>query len=73
MNTLAAEQLYSVCSNWITSDNTKDIVFLDLCCGTGTIGITMSSKVKRVVGVEIVPAAVQDAIKNAQLNSNALC
>ena len=41
---------------------------LDVCCGTGTIGLTMSRHVKRVVGLELVPAAVEDAKANAALN-----
>ncbi|KAJ3052904.1 tRNA methyltransferase 2 [Rhizophlyctis rosea] len=46
----------------------KNVVLLDLCCGTGTIGITMASKVKRVIGVEMVKAAIDDAKFNATLN-----
>lgn len=41
---------------------------LDAYCGTGTIGIIASSKVKSVVGVELNPDAVKDAITNAKLN-----
>ncbi|KAI9342760.1 S-adenosyl-L-methionine-dependent methyltransferase [Zopfochytrium polystomum] len=44
------------------------IVLLDLCCGTGTIGLTMAPSVKRVVGVDLVPAAIEDAQHNAALN-----
>ncbi|KAI8622797.1 S-adenosyl-L-methionine-dependent methyltransferase [Chytriomyces sp. MP71] len=45
----------------------KNVVLLDLCCGTGTIGLTMAPNVKRVVGVEMVAEAVQDAQYNARL------
>lgn len=41
---------------------------LDLYCGTGTIGLSMASKAARVIGVEIVPEAVEDAKKNAAEN-----
>lgn len=41
---------------------------LDLYCGTGTIGLTMAQKVKKLVGVEIVPQAIEDAKKNAEAN-----
>ena len=41
---------------------------LDAYCGTGTIGLSLSDKVKEVVGVEIVPSAVHDAITNAKIN-----
>lgn len=45
---------------------------LDLCCGTGTIGITMAKSVDRVVGIEMVPDAIVDAKANAELNSKYL-
>ncbi len=41
---------------------------LDLYCGTGTIGLTMARKVKKLIGVEIVPQAIEDAKKNAAAN-----
>ncbi|KAJ3410778.1 tRNA methyltransferase 2 [Chytridiales sp. JEL 0842] len=44
------------------------VVLLDLCCGTGTIGLTMASKVKKVIGVEMIPAAIEDAKFNAEAN-----
>lgn len=47
---------------------TGDEVLLDLYCGTGTIGLSMASKAKKVVGVEIIPQAVENAKENAKLN-----
>eukprot|EP00732_Lithocolla_globosa_P006690 Lithocolla_globosa_v1_NODE_7936_length_885_cov_4.549398.p1 type:complete len:193 gc:universal NODE_7936_length_885_cov_4.549398:277-855(+) len=44
------------------------VVLLDLCCGTGTIGITLANKVDAVVGVELVSQAVKDAEENAKIN-----
>ena len=41
---------------------------LDLYCGAGTIGLSMAHKVKRVIGVEIVPEAVENARENAKTN-----
>ncbi len=41
---------------------------LDLYCGIGTIGLSMAEKVKELVGVEIVPEAVENAKENARLN-----
>lgn len=41
---------------------------LDLCCGTGTIGLVLSQYVKRVVGIELVPEAVINARANGALN-----
>ncbi|WP_348663235.1 23S rRNA (uracil(1939)-C(5))-methyltransferase RlmD [Chlamydia vaughanii] len=41
---------------------------LDLYCGAGTIGIMLSSYVKRVIGVEIVPDAIESAKENILIN-----
>lgn len=46
----------------------KTDTVLDAYCGTGTIGLSLADKVKKVVGVEIEPEAIEDANKNAQLN-----
>jgi len=43
-------------------------VVWDLYCGIGTISLFMAQKAARVCGVEIVPQAVEDARKNAELN-----
>ncbi len=43
-------------------------VLLDLYCGTGTIGLTMAKKVKQLIGVEIIPQAIENAIENAENN-----
>jgi 23S rRNA (uracil1939-C5)-methyltransferase len=40
----------------------------DLYCGTGSIGIFCSQGVKKLVGVEAIPEAVEDARVNAELN-----
>ncbi len=41
---------------------------LDLFCGTGSIGIYLSTLAKEVIGVEVVPEAVRDARDNAKIN-----
>lgn len=41
---------------------------LDLYCGTGTIGLTLAGRCKRLLGAEIVPAAIADAEENARRN-----
>lgn len=41
---------------------------LDLYCGTGTLGLAVSPSCERVVGVELVPEAVESARKNAARN-----
>lgn len=41
---------------------------LDLYCGTGFFAVAMAPNAKRTVGVELVPDAIVDARKNAELN-----
>lgn len=41
---------------------------LDLYCGAGTIGLSMAKDAGRLIGVEIIPAAVENARENAKLN-----
>ncbi|MBP3633572.1 MAG: 23S rRNA (uracil(1939)-C(5))-methyltransferase RlmD [Oscillospiraceae bacterium] len=41
---------------------------LDLYCGTGTITLALSRKAKKVIGVEIIDAAIRDAKENALRN-----
>lgn len=41
---------------------------VDLYCGIGTIGLTLAKDIKQLIGVEIVPEAIKDAIENANQN-----
>ena len=41
---------------------------MDLYCGIGTISLFLARKAKKVIGVEIVPRAIEDARRNAQIN-----
>ena len=41
----------------------------DLYCGTGSIGIFVSKQAKKIIGVELVEEAIEDAKKNAVLNN----
>lgn len=43
-------------------------VLLDMYCGAGTIGLSMSDKAKEIIGVEIIPEAIENAKENAKLN-----
>ncbi len=47
---------------------TKNDLVLDLYCGVGTISLAMAGAAKKVIGVEIVPQAVEDAKENARRN-----
>jgi len=41
---------------------------IDAYCGIGTISLFLAQKAKKVFGVEIIPEAIEDAKRNAQLN-----
>jgi 23S rRNA (uracil1939-C5)-methyltransferase len=43
-------------------------VVWDLYCGIGTISLFLAQKARLVYGVEIIPQAIEDAKKNAELN-----
>ena len=62
-----AELLYEKAREYASLTGEEDI--LDLYCGTGTIGLSMSNKVKSLIGVEIIPEAIEDAKINAQINN----
>ena len=62
----AAELLYGLAMESAELDGTQHL--LDLYCGAGTIGLSMSDKVSRLTGIEIVPKAVACAKENAALN-----
>ena len=47
---------------------TKDDLVLDLYCGVGTITLCMAKAAGKVIGVEVVPQAVEDAKDNAMRN-----
>ena len=47
---------------------TKDDLVLDLYCGVGTITLTMAASAGEVIGVEVIPQAVDDAKENARRN-----
>ncbi|KAI9310932.1 S-adenosyl-L-methionine-dependent methyltransferase [Dichotomocladium elegans] len=68
VNTPATELLYSKCAEWCNIDKKKKTTLLDLCCGTGTIGITMARTVDRVIGIEMIEDAIVDAKANAEIN-----
>lgn len=41
---------------------------LDLYCGAGTIGLTMAKGAKQIIGVEVIPEAIENAKENAEIN-----
>ncbi|WP_129044624.1 23S rRNA (uracil(1939)-C(5))-methyltransferase RlmD [Companilactobacillus metriopterae] len=67
LNSLQTDHLYDLAEDAL-EPNQNDVL-LDAYCGVGTIGITMADKVEKVYGIEIIPEAIEDAKKNAELNN----
>ena len=61
-----AEILYNKAKEYAALTGSETLV--DLYCGTGTIGLTMAKDVKSLIGVEIIPQAIENAKENARLN-----
>ena len=61
-----AQRLYEAAIT--QAEITKDDTVLDLYCGVGTITLAMASAAGKVIGVEVVPQAVEDARDNARRN-----
>ena len=78
VNTASAEALYELAGEWASrgadsdapgeADDASPAVLYDVCCGTGTIGLTLAHRFASVVGVDICEAAVRDAAANAAAN-----
>ena len=66
VNRDGAELLYNTAAKM--AELGGDEVILDLYCGTGTIGLSMADRVRRLCGVEIVEGAVLCARENAERN-----
>ncbi|CAH2060282.1 unnamed protein product [Thlaspi arvense] len=71
VNTGAAEKLYSLAGDW--ADLGPDTLLFDVCCGTGTIGLTLAHRVGMVIGIEMNASAVSDAERNAKINGISNC
>ncbi|SMO89604.1 23S rRNA (uracil(1939)-C(5))-methyltransferase RlmD [Gracilimonas mengyeensis] len=65
-NTLQAERLYEVARNYAEIKE-GDVVY-DLYCGVGTLSLFMSKAAEKVLGIELVDVAVENAKFNAKEN-----
>lgn len=66
VNTPQAEKLYGLALDFAALTGKETAV--DLYCGIGTITLCLAQRVKRVIGAEIVPEAIEDAKENAARN-----
>ena len=67
VNTEAAEVLYKTAGDAARLNENSTLI--DVCCGTGTIGLCLADRCERVIGVELVERAVEDAKENARANN----
>lgn len=65
VNRYINEKLFNILKENVSM---KDVV-LDLCCGVGTLGLSIADKCKKVYGIEIVENAINDAKMNAKINN----
>lgn len=66
-NSEQAHELYKIAADF--ADLNGDEVVYDLYTGTGTIANFVAEKAKRVIGIEYVPEAIEDAKNNSKLNT----
>lgn len=66
VNTIQVEKPYSIVKDYIDKN---DKVIFDLYSGTGTIALMLSNKDNKIIGIEVIESAVNDAINNAQINN----
>ncbi len=63
VNHAQTERLYRQAAAYAAPNKTD--LLLDLYCGAGSIGLSMAKRVKRLIGVEIVPQAIENAKESA--------
>ena len=66
VNRTQAERLYNKAAEYAGLTGEENL--LDLYCGAGTIGLSMAGKAKKLIGVEIIPEAIENAKENARRN-----
>lgn len=70
-NTRQAERLYEVVKAY-AGVRPSDLVY-DLFCGAGTIALYLSREARQVVGIDVVPEAIDNAHANARANGVGNC
>lgn len=66
VNPVQTERLYGKALEYAALSGGETVI--DAYCGIGTISLFLAQHAERVYGVEIVPEAIEDARRNAQLN-----
>jgi len=70
VNTLVFEKMLALITEFAGIDS--QTVLFDICCGTGAIGLCLSKNAKKVIGVELIEQAVENARHNVLVNSDQL-
>jgi 23S rRNA (uracil1939-C5)-methyltransferase len=66
VNPVQTKVLYDKALEYANLSGNENVI--DAYCGIGTISLFLAQKAKKVFGVEIVPEAIEDAKRNAELN-----
>lgn len=66
VNHAQTERLYACALEYAKLTGQETVI--DLYCGAGTITLALAKKARRVIGVEIVPQAIENATENASRN-----
>jgi 23S rRNA (uracil1939-C5)-methyltransferase len=66
VNPTQTKMLYDKALEYADLQGEEEVI--DAYCGIGTISLFLAQKAKKVYGVEIVPEAIEDAKRNAELN-----
>ena len=66
INPPQAEKLYARAVEYAAP--ARDSLVFDLYCGAGTISLCLAQRAGQVIGAEIVPEAIENAKKNAEMN-----
>ncbi len=70
-NTVQAERLFGLVLD--AAALTGEETVIDLYSGTGAISLLLARRCRRVYGIEVAPAAVADAVRNAEVNGITNC
>jgi len=65
-NSLQAHEMYKLIKQLATLSGIETVY--DLYTGAGTIALFIAAEARNVVGLELVPEAIQDAVRNAEIN-----
>ena len=67
VNPVQTDILYSKALEFADIDKSKTVI--DVYCGIGTISLFLAQKAKKVIGIEVIEASIEDAKRNAKINN----